>query len=112
MKRSMFTAAFAAATLVASVAEAATQAYAAALTASPGVTSSGTGSGAFTYDPPSRRLTWSLPCGGMSGPATMPHIPAPDGSIRGPSPPPASPNTGSATLTEAQGSDLAAGKLY
>lgn len=87
----------------------------------PPVTTSGSGTANLVYDPATRGLSWSIAFSGLSGPATMAHIhgPAAAGKNAGveiwlskKGQPPASPFTGSATLTEAQAKQLAAGEMY
>jgi hypothetical protein len=84
----------------------------------PATTSSGTGTADINYDAATKKLTWKLTYSGLSGPATAAHFhgPAETGKNAGvmvPIPGAASsPAEGSATLTDAQASDLLAGKLY
>lgn len=84
----------------------------------PATTSSGTGTADLDYDAATKKLSWKLTYSGLSGPATAAHFhgPADAGKNAGvmvPIPGAASsPVEGSATLTEAQASDLLAGKLY
>jgi hypothetical protein len=87
----------------------------------PPTTSTGTGSVTMTFDPASKALTWNGTYSGLSGPPTAAHIhgPAEAGKNAGvevwvstkgaPFP---SPFSGSATLTDGQASDLAAGLCY
>jgi hypothetical protein len=94
-----------------------TQAYTATLAPGAGITSSGKGTGTFTYDPATHTLTYNITYSGLSGPALAAHIhgPAEPGANAGVAIPfasPASPITGTATLTDAQAADLAAGKYY
>ncbi|HVC50948.1 MAG TPA: CHRD domain-containing protein [Stellaceae bacterium] len=81
----------------------------------------GTGSADITYDPTTRKISWSITYSGLSSPVTMAHIhgPAAPGktgpvivwlSVQGV--PPASPITGETTLTPEQATELAAGQLY
>lgn len=91
--------------------------YSATLAPGAGITSSGKGTGAFTYDPATKALTYTVSYEGLSGPAMAAHIHGP--ADPGGSAPPvvpfanaASPITGTATLTDAQAADLAAGKWY
>lgn len=91
--------------------------YKATLAPGPGVASSGSGMGEFTYDPATRVLTYNVTFAGLTGPATAAHIhgPAEPGANAGPVVPLAgatSPLTGTATLTDAQAAELAAGKYY
>lgn len=84
----------------------------------PATTSSGTGKADLDYDAATKKLSWKLTYSGLSGPATAAHFhgPAEAGKNAGvaiPIPGAAnSPVEGSATLTDAQASDLLAGKLY
>lgn len=84
----------------------------------PATTSSGTGTADINYDAATKKLSWKLTYSGLSGPATAAHFhgPAEAGKNAGvmvPIPGAASsPVEGSATLTDAQASDLLAGKLY
>jgi len=84
----------------------------------PATTSSGTGTADLDYDAASKKLSWKLSYSGLSGPATAAHFhgPAEAGKNAGVMVPipgiASSPAEGSATLTEAQASDLLAGKLY
>src|ERR1700733_2980081 len=80
--------------------------------------STGSGTADINYDAASKKLTWKLTYSGLSGPATAAHFhgPAEPGKNAGVAVaiPNAttSPVSGSATLTDAQAADLAAGKLY
>ena len=92
-------------------------AYTASLAAAPNVASEGTGTGDFTFDPETMELSWTIEYEGLTGPASAAHIhgPADPGANAGvvvPFTSAASPITGSATLTEAQAADLAAGRYY
>jgi hypothetical protein len=84
----------------------------------PPVTSPGKGSATASLDTTTTTLTWTVTYSGLSGPATAGHIhgPAALGANAGVLVPfsgdLASPIKGSATLTDAQVSDLEAGKLY
>jgi hypothetical protein len=83
----------------------------------PATDSKGTGTAAVTYDTATKLLTWKVTYSGLSGPATGAHIhgPAEAGKNAGVAigfAKPDSPIEGSATLTDAQAADLAAGKLY
>lgn len=87
----------------------------------PAVQTSGDGSADITYDPETRKITWSITYNGLSSPVTMAHIhgPAAPGKtgpvvvwLSAQGVPPASPITGSATLTPGQAAELAAGQLY
>src|SRR3954464_9522457 len=84
----------------------------------PATTSSGTGTADLDYDAASKKLSWKLSYSGLSGPATAAHFhgPAETGKNAGVAVPipnaTSSPVEGSATLTEAQAADLAAGRYY
>jgi hypothetical protein len=84
----------------------------------PPVTSPGKGSATASLDTTTKTLTWTVTYSGLSSPATAGHIhgPAALGANAGVLVPfsgdLASPIKGSATLTDAQVSDLEAGKLY
>ena len=83
----------------------------------PANTTTGTGTADIDFDPATRKMTWKLNYSGLTGPATMAHFhgPAEPGKNAGvavPIAPATSPTAGSATLTEAQAADLAAGKYY
>lgn len=91
--------------------------YKATLAPGAGITSSGSGMGEFTYDPATKTLTYNVTYQGLSGPAAAAHIhgPAEPGGNAPPVvpfPSAASPITGTATLTDAQAAELAAGKYY
>jgi hypothetical protein len=80
--------------------------------------STGTGSADIDYDAATKKLSWKLTYSGLSGTATAAHFhgPAEPGKNAGvglaiPNAT-ASPVEGSATLTDAQAADLAAGKYY
>jgi hypothetical protein len=81
-------------------------------------TSAATGSADIDFDAASKKLSWKITYSGLSGPATAAHFhgPAEAGKNAGVAVaiPLASPGTaeGSATLTDAQAADLAAGKYY
>jgi hypothetical protein len=84
----------------------------------PAVTSAATGTADLDYDAASKKLTWKITYSGLSGPPTAAHFhgPAEAGKNAGvavaiPNAT-ASPVEGSATLTDAQAADLAAGKYY
>ena len=86
----------------------------------PAVASPGSGTANFTWDPATRGLSWSITFSGLSSDATMAHLhvgaAGKNGGVaiwlstRGT--PPASPITGSATLTPAQARQLATGAWY
>jgi hypothetical protein len=84
----------------------------------PPVASTAKGSAKATLDTATKTLTWTVDYSGLSGPATAAHIhgPAAPGANAGVLVPfsgdLASPIKGSATLTDAQVSDLEAGKWY
>ena len=84
----------------------------------PATTSAGTGAADLDYDAATKKLSWKLTYSGLSGPATAAHFhgPAEAGKNEGVMVPipgiASSPVEGSATLTEAQASDLMSGKLY
>jgi hypothetical protein len=91
--------------------------YTATLAPGAGITSTGKGAGTFTYDPATHTLTYNVTYDGLTGPAAAAHIhgPADPGANAPPVVPfanAASPITGTATLTDAQAADLAAGKWY
>ena len=84
----------------------------------PPTASTGTGTADIDYDPATKKLSWKLTYTGLTGPAKAAHFhgPAEPGknagvevAIPGAT---SSPAEGSATLTDAQAADLAAGKLY
>ena len=80
--------------------------------------SAATGTADIDYDPASKKLSWKVTYSGLSGPATAAHFhgPAEAGKNAGVAVPIANPASspveGSATLTDAQAADLAAGKYY
>ena len=78
--------------------------------------SAGTGTLTATYDTASKKLSWKGSYSGLTGPATAAHFhtgePGKNGGVALPITPNASPFEGSATLTEAQATDLLAGKWY
>jgi hypothetical protein len=83
----------------------------------PPVTGNASGKLEATYDAAAKKLSWKGTYSGLSGPATAAHFhgPADPGKNAGvavAAPAPSSPFEGSATLTDAQAADLAAGKLY
>jgi hypothetical protein len=81
-------------------------------------TTKGTGALMATYDPTSKKLTYTVTYKDLSGPATAAHFhgPAAAGANAGvvvpAAAPLASPIKGEATLTDAQAADLAAGRWY
>ncbi|KUM26026.1 CHRD domain-containing protein [Mesorhizobium loti] len=83
----------------------------------PPVTTKGKGTATFTFNTTSKKLTWNVKYSGLSGPASAGHIHGP--AAKGESADPVipfkkvkSPIKGSATLTDAQVTDLEAGKYY
>ena len=84
----------------------------------PPTTSTGTGAADIDYDAATKKLSWKLTYTGLSGPATAAHFHGPaavgeNAKVSVPIPgATSSPAEGSATLTDAQAADLAAGKLY
>ncbi len=120
MSRFLLASALLAGSFLSSVAMAETVTFKAALNAAtevPPKTSAGTGEGTFTLDTATKKLTYKVTYSGLTGPATMGHIhgPALPGANAGvviPFASPASPISGTATLTDAQMADLMAGKYY
>ncbi len=83
----------------------------------PPTVSQGTGTGTFSFDTVTRKLDYDITYTGLSGPATAAHIhsPAAPGANARPAVPfenPASPIKGSATLIEAQATELLGGLAY
>ena len=84
----------------------------------PPTTSNASGDVLATLDTGSKKLTYTITYIGLSGPATAAHFhgPAAAGANAGVAVPigtnPASPSTGSVTLTDAQIKDLEAGNWY
>ena len=84
----------------------------------PPTQSQGKGNAEVNFDTASKKLSWTVTYSGLTGPATAAHFhgPAETGKNAGvavPIPNQAnSPVSGSATLTDAQAADLAAGKYY
>jgi hypothetical protein len=87
----------------------------------PPVQTSGSGSATLTYDPDTRRLSWSVAFSGLSSDPTMAHFhgPAAAGKNAGvliwiskQGTPPASPITGETTLTPEQAQQFLAGDWY
>ena len=80
--------------------------------------SAGTGTADVDYDAATKKLSWKLTYSGLSGPATAAHFHGPaeagkNGGVAVAIPnATSSPAEGSATLTDAQAADLAAGKYY
>ena len=80
-------------------------------------TSPGKGTADVSYDTATKMLTWKVTYSGLTGPATMAHFhgPAEPGKNAGvviPFKDASSGAEGSATLTDAQATDLMAGKMY
>ena len=84
----------------------------------PANASAATGTADIDFDAATKKLTWKLTYSGLSGPATAAHFhgPAEAGKNAGVAvaipDATSSPVKGSATLTDAQAADLAAGKYY
>ena len=84
----------------------------------PPVTTAGKGSADVDFDPATKKLSWKLTYSGLSGPATAAHFHGPGEPGKNAGVAVAIPNAasspveGSATLTDAQAADLAAGKYY
>jgi hypothetical protein len=77
----------------------------------------GAGTGTFTFNPQTKQLTYNVSYSGLTGPATAAHIhmPAAAGANAPPVIPfqnPASPITGTATLTDQQAQWLMSGQTY
>jgi CHRD domain len=116
--------ALASAGLAASRAKAAPQTFTVALSGAqqaPVVQTNGSGTATLTYDPATRRLTWSVAFSGLSSDATMAHFhgPAAAGKNAGvliwiskQGTPPATPITGETTLTPEQAQQFMAGDWY
>jgi hypothetical protein len=81
-------------------------------------TSAGKGTADVEWDAASKKLSWKLTYSGLSGPATAAHFHGPAAAGANAGVAVAIPNAttspveGSATLTDAQAADLAAGKYY
>ena len=81
-------------------------------------TSAGKGTADLDWDAASKKLSWKLTYSGLSGPATAAHFHGPAEAGKNAGVAVAIPNAGtspvegSATLTDAQAADLAAGKYY
>jgi hypothetical protein len=81
-------------------------------------TSAGKGAADIDYDAASKKLTWKLTYSGLSGPPTAAHFHGPADAGKNAGVAVAIPNAtsspaeGSATLTDAQAADFAAGKYY
>ena len=83
----------------------------------PASTSNATGTLTATYDTASKKLTWKGSYSGLTGAAIAAHFHGPaeaekNAGVAVPIAPAKSPMEGSATLTDAQAADLAAGKWY
>ena len=84
----------------------------------PANTSAGTGTADIDYDAAGKKLSWKVTYSGLSGPATAAHFHGPAEAGKNAGVAVAIPNAtsspveGSATLTDAQAADLAAGKYY
>ena len=78
--------------------------------------SKGTGTLTATYDTTSKKLSWKGSYSDLTGSATAAHFhsgePGKNGGVVVPIAPATSPLEGSATLTDAQATDLLAGKWY
>jgi CHRD domain len=80
--------------------------------------SAGKGTAEIDYDAASKKLSWKVTYSGLSGPATAAHFHGPAEAGKNAGVAVAIPNAGtspaegSATLTDAQAADLAAGKYY
>jgi hypothetical protein len=84
----------------------------------PANASAGKGTAEIDYDAASKKLSWKVTYSGLSGPATAAHFHGPAEAGKNAGVAVAIPNAGtspaegSATLTDAQAADLAAGKYY
>jgi hypothetical protein len=83
----------------------------------PANTSPGKGTADVGFDSTTKMLTWKVTYSGLTGPATMAHFHGPaeagkNGPVAVPLKDAASGAEGSATLTDAQATDLMAGKYY
>lgn len=84
----------------------------------PATTSGGTGSAELSFDPATKKLSWTLTYSGLSGPATAAHFHGPAEAGKNAGVAVAIPNAttspvkGEATLTDAQAADLTSGKYY
>jgi hypothetical protein len=120
MQVKLLSSALAALAIVATAALADTTSYKADLKGAqevPPVSGGGAGSADLTYDTSTKKVTWKVTFSGLTGPATAAHFhgPAEVGKNAGVAvaiPGTSSPLEGSATLTDAQSADLAAGKWY
>ena len=106
--------------LAVSTAQAETVKYSAKLdgaSESPATTSKGTGEAKLKYDTATKKLTYTVEYKGLSGDAVAAHFHGPadagaNGGVELPMTVSKSPIKGEATLTDAQATDLAAGKWY
>jgi CHRD domain len=84
----------------------------------PATASTATGSADLGYDAASKKLSWKVTYSGLTGPATAAHFHGPAEGGKNAGVAVAIPNAGSspvegsATLTDAQAADLAAGNYY
>jgi CHRD domain len=84
----------------------------------PANASAATGTADIDFDAATKKLTWKLTYSGLSGPATAAHFHGPAEAGKNAGVAVAIPNAGtspaegSATLTDAQAADMAAGKYY
>ena len=84
----------------------------------PPVTTAGKGTADVDFDAATKKLSWKLTYSGLSGPATAAHFHGPGEPGKNAGVAVAIPNAasspaeGSATLTDAQAADLAAGRYY
>jgi CHRD domain-containing protein len=84
----------------------------------PATASTATGSADLDYDAASKKLSWKVTYSGLTGPATAAHFHGPAEGGKNAGVAVAIPNAGSspvegsATLTDAQAADLAAGNYY
>ena len=87
----------------------------------PPVQTPGAGTAVLVYDPDTKKLSWTVEFGGLTGPATMAHFHGP--AMAGKNGPvalwlvpkgaaPASPIKGEATLTPEQAKDFTSGEWY
>jgi len=117
VRQYLIAAAFALPLLAAGAASAETVRLGGTLGPPAGVASSGKGTVSATYDTVDKQFTYEATYSGLTGPATAAHFHGPAGPGQN-APPvvpianPASPISGSATLTDAQAADLLAGRWY
>lgn len=120
MLRAMFAATLLAGSLLSGAAPAETVTFKATLSGAaevPAKTTLGHGEATATLDTATRTLIYSVTYSDLTGPATMGHIHGPaavgvNAPVVVPFANPASPISGTATLTDAQIADLLAGKYY